>query len=220
MKRVGLVVVVLLAGTAWGQVDPHAAALLAKMRAAYGSLKTARTVGHAKLVGRTKTLLASSTVEFRAPLNFRIETTGVPGTAKPAYLCVTDGKKIHTEGLPGGPETKPYTYDGLLADLPQTNLETICFFDWHKQLSTAADGNMHQSTFRVYKERWMNREWTVLEETPQTPPEVVKYYVDPATNLIWRTALFRKEQKEPFTDIWFTKLEVNSKLDPKAFAIP
>jgi len=220
MKRVWLVGLVLLAGSAWGHVDPQSAALLAKMRTAYGSLKTARAEGHTKLVGRVKTLTLSSVVQFRAPMDFRIETTGVPGTPKPTYLCVTDGKKLHTDGLPGGSETVAYSYGQLLNRLPQANLETLCFFDWHKQFDTTIKGNMYLSKFRVFKERWMNRDWTVLEETPSTPPEVVRYYVDPATNLIWRTAAFHKNEKEPFNDFWFTKLEINPTIDPKAFKIP
>ncbi len=220
MKRIGLIVVVLLAVSAWGQVDPKAAALLVKMRAAYGSLKTARAVGQAKLLGTGKALNLSSVVEFRAPMDFRIETKGVPGTAKPTYVCVTDGKKLHTEGLPGGSETLAYSYGQLMNRLPQANLETLCFFDWHKQFDTTIRGNMYQSKFRVFKDRWMNREWMVLEETPKTPAEVVRYYVDPATFLIWRTAAFDPGPKTPFRDFWFTKLEINPSIDPKAFKIP
>src|SRR5947209_12186611 len=111
MRRIGLGAAVLLAGCAWGQVNAQAAALLVKMRAAYGSLKTARAEGHAKLRGSAKTLTLTSVVEFRTPMNFRIETTGVPGTAKPTYVCVTDGKKLHTDGLPGGSETRAYSYN-------------------------------------------------------------------------------------------------------------
>ena len=113
-----------------------------------------------------------------------------------------------------------YSYGEFMKRLPQANLETLCFFDWHKQFDTTIKGNMYLSKFRVFRERWMNRDWTVLEETPKTPPEVVRYYVDPTTYLIWRTAAFDVGQKQPFNDFWFTKLEVNSNLDPKAFKIP
>lgn len=205
----------------WGQVDPQAAALLAKMRAAYGSLKSARGTVQTKFLSRGKGLLLSSKVEFKAPMNFRMETSGVPGTTKPTYVFLTDGKKLYTDGLPGGSETKVYSYQALLQRLlPQSNLETLCFFDWRIQLSTSAGGNMHRSKFKVLKKRWGNRDWTVLEESPITTPQVIDYYVDPSTYLIWRTAAFNSFDKSPFNDFWFTKLQVNPTIDPKDFRIP
>jgi hypothetical protein len=219
MKRYGLFAGILLASSAFGQVDPQASALLVKLRAAYSSLKSVRAVGQAKFVGRQKQLVVSSVVQFKAPMNFRIETTGVPGTAKPTYTLITDGKKLHVDGLPGGAYTRHYSYQELLRSLPQANLETLCFFDWRIQFSTDARGNMHRSTFKVFQDKWSGRNWTVLEETAKDQHIFVDYYIDPATNLIWKTAVFDIGQKTPYNEFWFTKLEVNPKLEAAAFRI-
>ena len=220
MKRVGLLAGVLLASAAMGQVDPAAASLLAKMRTAYSSLKSARGIGQGRFLGNGRQLVVSSSVEFEKPLKLRMETTGVPGTAKPTYVLITDGKKIHVDGLPGGAYTRPYSYPELLRSLPQANLETLCFFDWRIQLSTEPRGNMHESTFRVLSDRWLGRQWTVLEETARRQRVVCDYYIDPKTNLIWRTAVFDMGQPKPYNDFWFTKLEVNPKIDPTPLRIP
>src|SRR5579885_2037739 len=106
-----------------GQVE----SLLARMRAAYSKVKTAKLSTTCTLSSRAASISIESDFEFKAPNSFRIESKGVPGLDKQVYTVVTDGKEVLLSGLPGKPTVRPYNYREIYQDLPQINLETMSF---------------------------------------------------------------------------------------------
>jgi hypothetical protein len=66
------------------------------------------------------------------------------------------------------------------------NLEVINLWDSERQLSTGDGGNMTGTDLSIgARERWMRRDWIVLEE--KAGRTLFRYFIDPATALMWRT---------------------------------
>lgn len=218
MTRRCLPLALLLACSALSSAEITPDQLLAKMQKAYGSVKTARFNVITRFM-RAKTLVVSSKVQFSAPNKIALSTTGVPGLAAKDFTAVTDGKLVSMTGLPGGPITRAYQLDRFEQGMPQFNLETLCFWDWPRQLSRGPKGNMHESTFALRRENWNNANFYVLTETAAKQHVVVQYYVHPTSYLIYRTAQFDLGSKVPFQDEAISHLEINVPVPAATFAV-
>jgi hypothetical protein len=199
--------------------DLDTEALLAKMRSAYRSIKSARFTTE---VHRGAFVLACTNY-FAAPFEVRCEfsNTGSPIKAGQT-IAVTDGTWMYAK-LPVTPfEKTAFGLDAFEQKVPG-NLESLCFYDWDRQLSTGTGKNMHFSTLRILKnQKWNGRTWTVLEETAKQQNVLCLYYIDPATSLIWRTkvSLLHSQvgaQGAP-VDAWIKQLELGAPLPGSIFA--
>lgn len=195
--------------------DPEVEALLANMRKAYSAIKTAKITTKTILPSQAGEFELTTETTFQSPNHVWAKVSGFPGT--PASLIVrTDGKKVVQEG-PQGKKEEKWSLDAVNEPLP-INLETLNLWDWKRQLSTGAGGNMQKSKFRLIKrETWKNIDWLVLEET--APEAFVRYFIDPKTYLIHRTRYERLEGNELVMDAKITKIELNPKVDPKLFKL-
>lgn len=196
--------------------DKAADALLAKMRAAYASIKTAefQTESTAEPAPGRKVSL-SIKGQFMAPN--KVHAVTVTPAARAETFC--DGKKILV--LSGDQrKTADFNVQTLARNVPG-NLETICLFDWKRQLSTGKGGNMAKSQLRVIpNQSWNGKQWTILEETAPEARLKVSYYVDPKTNLIWRSVIVGIKGNKVSEDARLVNLKLNGKIDPKVFSAP
>lgn len=190
------------------------------MRHAYSAVKSARISAQTTINGQGKSLTVSSEVLFQPPLRLQVSSKGIPGVVGPAFKAISDGKQLYLGGLPGGGMTQPANIRNVESALPQFNLEVLCFWDYAKQLSTQAGGNMSRSTFALKKETWNGKAWTVLEETAKGQNAFVRYYIDPKSSLIWRTVYMTLSTRAVRQDASILKLELDKPLDAKAFEVP
>ncbi len=181
-----LVASTFLAAAAAQAADPQVEALLAKMRAAYQGTKA--------ISYKTETHIGSksylSTFTFQSPSTIKVNLAGV-GAKQPAGVTLsTDGKTI-TVRAPHSPLpiVTNYTVDKFNSNIAG-NLESICFYDWARQLSTAPGKNMEHSDLKIMPNQdWNGKKWTVLQEIAPKDKVACRYYIDPRTNLIWRTTV-------------------------------
>lgn len=193
--------------------------LLAKMRKAYSSAKSVK-------LGVTS-LMASElgeqelTVElmYVKPNKVATRVLGIPQAGKEGIQWRSDGKTIQWDTLEGK-KSAAWTVRQAEQVAFAVNLETLNFWDWKRQLSTATGGNMKKSTFRLLaKETFQNKDYMVLEETAKEQQVFVRYFIDPKTYFIKRTRVERLDTKDLIMDCKVTKFELNAKVDPKAFKI-
>jgi len=165
--------------------DAQVEALLGKMRQAYGATKSVTFTVEAT----TSKNKYTSTITFRSPRTLHVSiVSGTDSRLRKPVSIDSDGATVRVKS-PMGLEEVPFTTD-LLNGALRGNLESICFYDWQKQLSTAPGKNMEHSTFRILlNQDWNGKKWTVLEETAAAEKVVCKYYVDPKSYLIWRTVV-------------------------------
>lgn len=167
--------------------DPQVEALLAKMRIAYRSTKSITYTTESKMGSNVYV----SIFNFQSPTKIRM--TIASSTDKnliPGLVLSTDGinVSVSTATLPTKVVAK-YTPDVFGSNI-RGNLESICFFDWERQLSTAPGKNMEHSTFKIsLNQDWKGKKWTVLEETAAKDKVVCRYFIDPKTSYIWRTVV-------------------------------
>lgn len=203
----------LVAGSAWG-ADEVVESLLAKMRAAYSSVKTARL--QVSATGQGVRGKATTVVEYMAPNRVRAVIT-VGGRSATLYC---DGKSITILPEGGEPVSMSYRREVMENALP-ANLEVICFYDWQKQLSTSKGNNMEKSKLKVVPgQTWKGKQWTVLEETAPAQKVFVRYYIDPATSLIWRTVVQDLNKKTTLLESMLSSLNLNVSLKESIFVAP
>lgn len=197
--------------------DPQVEALLSNMRDGYKRLKGVTYTTESQF---GKQVFVNS-FTFESPTKARISVTS-PSLKSAGVLLtkICDGKTVNSKRMnqPSYQE-KPYSPD-VLADLVPVNLESICFFDWDRQLSTAPGKNMEHSTFKIARnEEWNGRKWTVLQETASRQKVVCSYYIDPATYIIWRTVVKAMPGGNPASecDCKITKLNLAAKVDESEF---
>ena len=199
--------------------DPQVEALLAKMRSTYKATKTATFTTESHVNGQVMTI----SFAFISPTKIRADITVPRKGGKPVKAVeVTDGKTIHLS-VPGQTSggDKAYTPDSFTGPLG-VNLESICFFDYERQLSTAPGKNMATSTFKLQTNQdWDGKKWTVLQETAPKEKVVCSYYVDPKTLYIWRTVVKAMPggPKNAEMDCRIMKMSPNAKVDPGSFGI-
>lgn len=207
---------VILAITAQA-ADKKTEDLLAKMRGSYLNVRTASLKTNVTLTqGKGPTNELTIDMDYMR-LNKVRATVGVMGNRLDVYC---DGTKILALTPSGDRTNSGFTVDALSKNLPG-NLETISFFDWKRQLSTAVGANMHESILKILpNESWNGRSWIILSESAPKQKLLVKYYIDPATNLIWRTIVKRTDTKITVQDAQVIKLALGVAIDPKRFQIP
>jgi hypothetical protein len=191
------------------------------MRSAYRSVKTAKLSLSSTVAGR----LYRSTIYYQAPKSVRAEIStlaGAPPTT--TQTIITDGKMIwrRVSGMPTS-RTAPYNMNVLEGALPVCNLESLCFYDWDRQLSTSPGHNMAHSILTIQpNQEWNGRKWIVLQESApnEQVPVLCHYWVDPKTFLIWRTTQRQFGHAADALDDRITKIEVNIPLPAPTFHIP
>ncbi len=219
MRRLPLVFALATSSCLAISADKEVEDLLKAMRVAYQSVATAKLSTETDLAQGGNKMRMKIELQFARPNKLRAKVTS--GDESPVTIVSTGTQIIAKEG---GAEARSrsmaYDLDRLGQMLP-ANLETLNFFDWKRQLSTAEGGNMKTSTFKIVKgESWNGKTWTVLEETAPTQGVFVRYWIDPKTNLMWRTLAKRTNSKEPFMDARLLSLELGVKLPPDVFAVP
>ena len=134
--------------------------LLGKMRQVYRETKTASFQTKSSINEKGEKIVVTLTGEFANPNRMRVSFAGLP-SGEATLIC--DGKEVAIviEGQPK--RSLEYSVDNLGKSL-FANLETLCFFDWKRQLSTAEGGNMKSSKLKIVKEDWNGKNWLILEE--------------------------------------------------------
>jgi len=199
--------------------DPQVEALLSNMRNAYKQAKSVTFTTETKNGDQDFV----SSFSFLSPSKIRVDVTS-PGSKPSGALLtkISDGKTVSSK-LRNQSEFKEEAYTPTrFASIVPVNLESICFFDWAQQLSTAPGKNMEHSTFKItLGQDWNGKKWTVLHETAAAQKIVCQYYIDPKTFLIWRTIIkpMPGGPKDSESDSKITKLNLSAKIDPSVFGI-
>lgn len=203
-------------GTA-SAADPEVEQLLSKMRAAYSAVKSVQ-ITTSSVFHRPQESKVQVVTSFVRPNKIYSSMIGLPGTRPGTKVALyTDGKKVQMRGHPNGDVERPYTLQSYLTGLA-ANLETICFWDYTRQLSTAKGANMHDSKLKIVKGvAWNGRSWTVLEE--QAQGVFVRYFIDPNTSFINRTIVTNNAAKKVVAEHIIQKIDTAAKIDPKIFVI-
>lgn len=197
--------------------DKEVEELLAKMRETYKTTKSAKFTTTTRIFGDEGEQKADVEVQFKNPNKVKLTLDGMFGIPGKISI-ISDGKKIQSEVM-GEKDTGPFTVEALSEGSP-LNLETLCFWDYERQLSTGESGNMKTSTFKLLKdESWDGKKWTVLEETAKEQGVFVRYWIDPKTNYIWRTEVKSLEGDTPVMECKISKLEIGVEIDDKVFEI-
>lgn len=193
--------------------------LLAHMRTAYKSVQSATYGTDVDITTQAGQQKFTVDWAYKAPNMIRAIIKFVNGqTAGIAVTKVTDGKKITISASNGnsGPG-QDFTVDNFENQLPG-DLESLCFFDWERQLSTTPGKNMANSTFKVVpNEEWNGKHWTVLEETAKKDNAFVRYFIDPKTYFIWRTIHSNLDDKKPILDSKLTRMDPHARVDDSIF---
>lgn len=160
----------------------------------------------------------TSVVSYKAPSSFRMVSKGPTMGENGFLLFVTDGKRATTKTPDGKSTTAKFERDQIANPL---NLESLCFWDWKRQLSTDTGMNMHDSKLRLLqKETWKDKDYMVLEETAERSKVFVRYYIDPKTKYIVRTVVYNLEDTtQVLQDHKVTKMDLSAKLDPSLFKV-
>ncbi|MDR3692508.1 MAG: hypothetical protein P4L46_24210 [Fimbriimonas sp.] len=199
--------------------DRQVEELLSHMRVAYATNRsvTYTTQSHFGQVDFT------SSFTYQNPNKIRVLISSPNSPAmKTSLIQISDGKRMNVK-LPNSMDfaEKAFSVQGFEQQLP-VNLESLCFFDWEQQLSTAPGKNMEHSTFQLETNQpWNGRSWTVLVETAPRSRVVCRYYVDPKTYFIWRTVVKPMQGGNPLdaSDCQITKLTPGAKVDSSDFHI-
>lgn len=188
------------------------------MRSAYQSFRTAAFDVTVVRPRGNQELNVMLNVRYAAPNKVRA-VVAINGMKEYDLYC--DGVTITTiDASTESRESQPFALDMLTQALPG-NLETVCFFDWQKQLSTTEGNNMHGSKLSITAgETWDGRKWTILEEKVDERKIVVKYYIDAKTKLIWRSVTRSSVTESIMEDAQMTRLVLGQVIDPKTFSAP
>lgn len=199
--------------------DKDVEAILKTLRENYQKVKTARLEVTSVIADPESgsDISLNSVMSYKGPGSVRIVAKGptMPGSY---LLYVTDSKQALVRTPDGKSSTKKFDADEVAVPL---NLESLCFWDYKRQLSTAAGMNMHDSKLRLLKkETWKDKDYMVLEEKAERSKVFVRYFIDPATKYIVRTVVYNLEDTtEILQDHKVTKFELNPKLDASLFKL-
>lgn len=190
--------------------------LLASMRTAYQSAESATLKVQSKVKIGEDWVSSAVTMHYEKPfrmnLTFKVKDV--------TMHRVSDGRNVYTWVDPKEIDSDQVDADSLGNDAP-INLECLSFFDWKRQLSTAAGANMEKSKFKlIMSETWNGRTWIVLEESAHGQSVFVRYFIDPSTYLIWRCDVRDLEKKSAFMETVVTELTINPKLNASLFKAP
>ena len=199
--------------------DPQVEALLGHMREAYKAVKAAtyKTSTTEWETGQDVDEPVTIQLDFayKSPNLIRIGLTGgpIPGVV----TVLSDGDNVTASSAQGTRPVGPYSVK-LMEGIAPMNLESISFWDWKRQLSTAKGDNMATSTFKIVKdEEWDGKHWTVLEETAAKDKVFCRYFIDPNTYLIWRTKVSNLDTKKTRMDAKITSMDTKANLNDAMF---
>ncbi len=201
---VGLASLLLPASARTG--DKKVEDLLARMRTAYSAIKSANYTTECLQGGQT----FISKYTYTSPANVKVTITSPTDKKLGAGVIVTtDGQMIRIMTPTAPKELKEKFSPDLFDSNLVGNLESLCFWDYKRQLSTAKGMNMEHSVFKLEVGTiWHGKKWTVLQETAATQRIICSYYVDPSTNLICRTLVKPMAAGNPtsHSDSWLVEL--------------
>jgi outer membrane lipoprotein-sorting protein len=189
--------------------------LLKVLRDNYGKAKSVRMEVASMVLTQQGELNLKSQVWYKNPGSFRIESAGTNVSA----LSASDGKSAYNKAFDGKITKGKFDPDEIASPV---NLEVLCFWDWKRQLSTTKGANMNESQLRLLKkETWKDKDYMVLEEKAPKSQVFVRYYIDPKTKFIVRTAVYSLEDSTLLLqDHKVTKFELNAAVDPKQLKLP
>lgn len=218
MKKTAILLLLTALSTAAFAADKEVEGLLAKMRDTYKNIGTVTFTSEATLQGDAGDIVVKMNGGFKSPNSMYVDITAPNGKAR----VNTDGKKIWA--LPdGATEVFELTWglDEMGGVLAGANLELLNFFDWKRQLSTAKGDNMAESKLSIRKNvKWNDKTWIVLEESAPQVGVYVEYYIDPKTNLMWRTVQMTLDKEFVRGDFIVKSLKTGVKIDDKYFKKP
>lgn len=193
-------------------------ALLGKLRTAYTTPQTARIEVNVRQEMREGFAEFVVKLDFQRTNKVHLE---VYQENRFRFGAVSDGSKIAALGDDRKViETKDWGVVAMTEVIP-ANLETICFYDYARQLSTEEGANMHGSKLTITKDEvWNEKTWTILEEVAPDVGVIVKYFIDKQTHLIWRTLVRNMETNKLMQDCQVVRLETGITFDPNRFVIP
>jgi outer membrane lipoprotein-sorting protein len=220
-SRKGLAVACFLLLTSMAlAADQQVETLLSHMRDAYKAVKSATCTTTATIWGATESgdqpVEYQTDLAYKSPNLMRIILKGGPIDGH--LTIMSDGTSITVTTSQGTRTLGPYKVDTINRAVPVLNLESICFWDWETQLSTATGKNMANSTFKIVKdEEWEGKHWLVLEETAAKDKVFCRYFIDPKTYLIWRTKVSDLETKKTQFDAKVTSMNSKANLGDEMF---
>jgi outer membrane lipoprotein-sorting protein len=199
--------------------DKEVEALLAKMRTAYKSVKTAHIVTRSKSPVPEGDLIVTSDITYQAPNKIRAKLNGFAVNAQKVVTLVSNGKTLTVMGLPQGNLDQPFTFQNFVqATGPALNLESLNFWDWKRQLSTAKGDNMEKSALSVVPNtRWAGKTWTMLEERAPESGVYVRYFIDPKTYFIHHVRVTDISGEQLQMDTEIRVLQTNVKVNESLF---
>ncbi len=191
--------------------------LLAGMRAAYSGAKSATFTVDVVTMTASGRQNYSIKAQYKSPKMFSTEMTTPIGNA----FTRSDGKTIwFTQISNDTVQEMPWSLDNLQR-ATSGNLETICFMDYERQLSTAEGKNMETSKLKIRKDvEWNSKKWTVLDEVSDSVGVAVDYYIDPETHIIHRTEIFNTDRSQFIGSFKVKDMKLNAKVDETKFKKP
>jgi len=199
--------------------DKDVEALLAKMRGAYKTVKTAHFVTKTKTPAPEGDLIVTSDVTYMAPSKIYARLQGFPVSANKVITITSNGKTLAVEGVPQGKISHAFTFQAFVdATGPAMNLESLNFWDWKRQLSTGSGDSMEKSDLKVVpKSQWAGKSWIVLEERAPEQGVFCRYFVDPKTYFIHFVRVTDMSGTQIQMDSEIIQLETNGKVDETLF---
>ena len=218
MKKIALLLLTSAFAAVSFAADKEVEELLAKMRTKYKDIGSVTFTMEATITADNGDVTVKMDGGFKSPNLMYADITAENETAK----VVCDGLKIYAIAADSKQVLEiPYNVDNMGRVLMGANLEIINFYDWKRQLSTAAGDNMHDSKLSLRKDvKWNNKTWTVLEESAPTVGVYVEYYIDPKTNLVWRTVQMSLDKEFVRGDFVIKSMKTGVKIDDKKFKKP
>lgn len=190
--------------------------MLKVLRDNYSKAKTVKMEVASMVLTQQGELQMTSQVWFKNPGSFRIESKA---GADVSALSASDGKSAYNKSFDGEVTKGKFDPDAIASPV---NLEVLCFWDWKRQLSTTKGANMNESDLRLLKkETWKDKDYMILEEKAPKSKVFVRYYIDPKTKFIVRTAVYSLEDTTLLLqDHKVTKFELNATVDAKQLKLP
>ncbi len=190
--------------------------LLTQMRRAYSSVKSARLIVKTTSP-RFGDQVLTTELSYARERKIHAKLSGLQTLNGRSIVFVSDGKKISVEDLAGNIKNADFDLDFIPVPV---NLESMSFWDWKRQLSTAPGANMNKSSFKLRKNvSWNKKNWTVLEEKADGQGVSVDYFIDPKTAFIHRVMVYDYSKKTVSQETVITKLERDPKLNSNLFKI-
>lgn len=205
----------ILAGCA-SAADQQVEGLLAHMRDAYKTVKSATYNTTTTVYGPDGSQEYTCDFAYKRPNMIRVIIKGAQLHGQ-AVTEISNGTDITISTPEGAMPPQKFSDDTIEKGLP-ANLESLCFWDWDRQLSTTAGKNMAQSTFKLIRdEEWNGKHWMVLEETAKKDNVLCRYFIDPKTYLIWRTRVKDLSTGKDQLDSQITRLNPDADLTDSMF---